>query len=455
MIKIPNLDQARFFFITLLLTISLNVSGQTTLSGRISTCDSLPLVKPNGFSSSDFMYVKKDSTTWMWQLGWYKAPIRLSAKDGTNGKDGVCPSCPPSSGGAVQNFGTVKWVSNESELRAAFEGYGNGTTTCIQLTQDIAITQSLNFAKTVNSRSKKLLLYLNGNTIYDNSQNGLPYVIGRIALDQNEALNTMQDVAIIIRDGEIRGKLNTTTILDIASTYGSIIEGVDFHTGKEAVHLRFCLMAAVRNSLVNNISSEAMIADMGNWTGANSSNSQSNSSRFEQVRVFNNTGAKAGFSAYAASGMVWEQSISEGGNPKYNWLFDGKSSSVVKDGLIHLCHSENTPSVAHVEAAITEGVFQVDGLFHQYKGVLLSAISQGGYPHFYVKNIPYMVSGSTFKVNNNNCIMNFEEMPSTWTITTTTNWEGGIVPYYYQQKGLNQSPFWIGRGIKINTTNIN
>lgn len=327
-------------------------------------------------------------------------------------------------------------------MRAALAGFGDGTTTAIFVCKDIgATTAPFTIPPIINSRAKKPCIYLNGNALYDNSPNGLPVLITRSTTTQDSALNKMQDVAIIIRDGELIGK-GTGTALDLAATYGTVIEAVDVTNFYDGDHLRFCLMAAVRNCIATNIRNQAFIADTGNWVGASGSNSQSNSSRFEQCRVFHYDGADAAFVANAASGMIWEQDISEGGTSNYGWKIRGAGSTVVKDGLLHMGHSENTPKIAHVSADMPEGVFQLDGLFHQYPGVVLDATSSGGYPHFYVRNIPYMVPASQFKIGSNNCIMTFEEMPSTWDASQTTNWVGGITPYYWQQKGMKQAPFW-------------
>lgn len=349
-----------------------------------------------------------------------------------------------------QTIGKLRFVTTRAALNSAIAGFGDGSVTSVYVCNDIGLTQPLIIPKIVKTKAKKVCIYLNGNALIDSSAAGLPYMIGRVTSTQDSALNLMQDVAVIIRDGELIGKSTTGTAVDIAATYGTILEGVDFTNTNEGVHLRFCLMAGVRNCLATNVRSESFIADMGNWTGASNSNSQSNSSRFEQCRVFNADNSKASFSAYAASGVIWEQCISEGGNSQYGWLFDAKNSPVVKDGLIHMGHSENTPSVAHVQASLPDGIFQIDGLFHQYKGIVLNAISTQGYPHFFVKNIPYMVSGSTFAGNNTGCIYTFEEMPSAWSAGTATNWTG-IVPYYWSQVGLNQSPFWkASQTIKVN-----
>lgn len=436
-----------------LLFIVLSLSANSQTAGRIWLGGSIPATKPTSFGTGDVWRDTILKITYRYKSGWYITTDQLTGAKGdtgAKGADGVCPSCPPASSGSVPGFGKMRFVSTEAELKSAIAGFGDGSVTSVYLTTDIPITSPIYIPKIVNTRAKKVCIYLNGNAIYDASASGLPYGIARLVTTQDSALNLMQDVSVIIRDGELIGK-GTGVAFDVASTYGTIVEGVDVTNWQDGYQLRFCLMAGVRNCLAGGIRNEAFVANMGNWTGADGSNSQSNSTRFEQCRVFNYPNAKAAFSAYAASGVIYEQCISEGDNSQYGWYIDGKGSSVVKDGLIHMGHSENTPSVAHVYCKLLEGVYQIDGLFHQYKGTLLSAESSGGYPHFYVKNIPYMVSGSTFKSASNNCIFSFDEMPSAWDASNTANWSGSIVPYYWSQKGLNQSGFWKGSpAIKVN-----
>ena len=452
--KVVNSEPMKRLLALLLIAAAFTAQSQT--AGRVWLGGSIPATKPTSFATGDVWRDTVAKISYRYKSGWYIPTDQLSGgkgdrgdtgATGAKGADGVCPPCP--TGTAPASFGKMRFVGTESELKSAVAGFGDGSVTSVYVTTDIGITSPIYIPKIVNTRAKKVCIYLNGNAIYDASASGLPYGIARLVTTQDSALNLMQDVSVIIRDGELIGK-GVGTAFDVASTYGTIVEGVDVTNWQDGYQLRFCLMAGVRNCLAGAIRNEAFVANMGNWTGADGSNSQSNSTRFEQCRVFNYPNAKSAFSAYAASGIIYEQCISEGDNSQYGWYIDGKSSSVVKDGLIHMGHSENTPSKAHVYVSLLEGVYQIDGLFHQYKGTLLDANSTGGYPHYYVRNIPYMVTGSQFKVNGNNCIMSFDELPSTYDCSSSANWVGGVVPYYLQQKGLNQSPYWIAPRLTIN-----
>ncbi len=351
---------------------------------------------------------------------------------------------------AQTSVGSTRWVSNETELRAAVAGYGNGSVTAIYFSDSIGIRQTLELPRTAPSGVRKWCMYLNGNGLYDISANGLAKMISRPVPDQNTALGSMITVAFIMRDGSLIGRSGTGTLLELTATYGSIIEGVDVVNAQTGIDLKFCLMAKVSNSLSNGIRGESYVANMGNWSGASNSNSQSNHTRFEQCRVFANAGALSGFSVYASSGVVREQCIVEGGNSQNAVLVDAKGSTVVKDGLDHLTHVENAPTVAAFNINMPDGYHIIDGIYSQYGTTLVSATSQAGYPKMIIKNIPYLMSSHKFKTGGNNVVWSFENIPNNYDILGTANWIGGLRPYYYSITGFDQSPYWKYNSLKFN-----
>jgi hypothetical protein len=275
-------------------------------------------------------------------------------------------------------------------------------------------------------------------------------MICRPVANQDDALNRMITTAIVIRDGTLRGNNLTGTLLELTCTYGSIVEGVDFVNGEYGCYFRFCLMGVCRNSLANGIRNTAYVADMGDWIGANNVNSQSNSSRFEQCRVFAVDGSFTGFADYAASGMIHEQCIVEGKNSKHAFFVDTKASTVVKDGLIHFSHIENQPTVSAVELSLGGGYYIVDGLFSQYPTTLVNAKANSNYPHVKVRNVAWHLSGHRYGTTGTAVVWEFDEIPATpLDLANGSAWNNGLLPYYYSIKGYNQSLFH-----KTNTQNI-
>lgn len=349
------------------------------------------------------------------------------------------------------SVGTVRWVSNETELVKAVAGYGTGEVTAIYFTDSIGIRNELKLPLNVPTDCRKWAMYLNGNGLYDISSNGLTKMISRPVPDQSTALNQMIQVAFIMRDGFLKGKSATGTLLELTATYGSVIDAIDVINGNEGINLRFCLMASVSHSISNGIRSESYIANIGDWSGASNSNSQSNHTRFEQCRVFGYLNAKSGFSAYACSGVVREQCIVEGANTQNGILVQGLNSTVVKDGLDHLTHVENTPTVAAFNIDLREGYHILDGIYSQYACTLVKASSSAGYPRMMVRNIPYLLSQHKFQCDpTTKIIWDFDNMPSNYDITNQNNWVTGVRPYYYYAKSFNQNPFFQYSGLNFN-----
>lgn len=362
---------------------------------------------------------------------------------------------PPAS--VAKKIGGIHFVTNEAELRAAFAGYFNGTTTAIFVCNDIGITQSLVWPQRVFTRSKKLVLYLAGSTIYDNSANGLPALLVRSAPYQKFALDSMQDVAIIIRDGELKGKNGTGTLVDVAATYASVIDAVDFTNANVGMWARFCMMMSVSGGLYGGIDSIASIYDMGNWAGATNSNSQSNHSSRERLRVFNMPNAKAAFADIAASGISNETMISEGCTecrPDYHFIVNSKGSTVVKDWRGKGIHLEREADSAGFKFRFAGGYGEIDGAFNQYPMVLVDAEAATGNPHLYIKNVPHFPGGTKLKTTGTAVVWSFDEIPHTFDVSNAANWVNGTKPVYWQQRGLKQSPFWNYNGLQFNNKSV-
>lgn len=369
---------------------------------------------------------------------------------GAQGPQGVqgIPGEPGSggAGGFVKSFGTMRYVGTEQELRTALAGWTNGSVNSITLYQDIPVYASIEMAHKAGNRSKRLIINLNGNAIYDASASGLAFLLGRHPASQTEALNDMVSSAIIIRDGALIGKTGTGILYEPGPTYGAIVEGVEFMNAAEAIHCRFGLMTMIQSCLATNVS-ESFIFDDGTgpngWPNASSSNSQSNSSMRECVRDFGRAGGHSSFSDYAASGIININTISEGGAKKYGWYVDSRGSTVVKDGRMISSHLEMQPTIAGIELKLSEGYYIVDGLYSQYPATLVSASAIRGYPHVYVKNVPWHLGNGQhkYKTGSNSVIWAFDDLHPTVDPSLAAAWVDGTMPYYWSVKGFNQSPF--------------
>ncbi len=127
-------------------------------------------------------------------------------------------------------------------------------------------------------------------------------VIGRPAPTNNSDANVMTNSIISISNLQINTLVPNITQfgIELGPSYFAVYESVNVSNMAEAIHLRFALNTTIRNcnSYGNNI---GWTADIGDWTGADNSNSQSNVTTFDHCIATMNEGDYA-FGVFAASG---------------------------------------------------------------------------------------------------------------------------------------------------------
>lgn len=350
--------------------------------------------------------------------------------------------------GSITDIGTLRFVGTEAELADAVKQHENGLTMHIILYNDIGLNNSIDLPKSTTAINPKLEINLGGNCIYDATSTGLPYLIGRKPNNQTEADNVMQSWGLHLYNGTLKGNDLTTVLLDLGATYNSEVHHIKVMNAQYGIWFKFCLMSTIRNCLSNNISVTPFLLDRGDWTGAGISNAQSNHSLIEQCRVFNLLGATSAFSVIDSSGTIIRQCISEGDTPQYHIYWDALASTTVKDGTIQNIHVESQALISGIKVIAADGHVIIDGIYSQHDQILIDVESNPGYPHIYVKNIPYFPGLSELKTNSNRVIWSFEECK--FDCTDVAIWNGGITPYYWYQEGFNQHKFINYSDIKFN-----
>jgi hypothetical protein len=179
---------------------------------------------------------------------------------GKDGKDGVCPSCPPTSGGsfpynivigtgndaAAMNAAIAANVSNNKPIYLV----GNVNTGIISVPKNA-------YRLTIIGYGSKWYGGLRRTTPTNNSDAN-EYIVARFVIEGIEFVGNQSIVA-----------------LDLGPSYMSAYRDLKFDGFLEAIHLRFALRTLIENcEAVNCVN--GFIADMGNWTGADNANSQSN-----------------------------------------------------------------------------------------------------------------------------------------------------------------------------------
>ena len=218
----------------------------------------------------------------------------------------------------------------------------------------------------------------------------------------NGGANIMVQARYQISGITIYGQGNTQKGFDFGPSYGAKYEscwGYDLGT---FIHLKFALRTYVINCFATGCNI-GFIADIGNWSGASNSNSQSNHTTFEACRTWSSPTATNAFKIVACSGVMISECIIEGKKVVNGIDFDGLNSTVVKDFTVRNTHfeCEQGATNAFIKVRMREGNFILDGAFGQYPAILLDAGSTAGYLLAHIKNIPYWVGVSGKAMYNN------------------------------------------------------
>lgn len=134
--------------------------------------------------------------------------------------------------------------------------------------------------------------------------------------------------------------------IDLQATLGSTITNCRMVGQSEAaVDLRFCLMARLQNVLVTNPKRQGFVLRQGDWPGANTSNSQSNSTVLDQCRVFSSKTTTNAFAVLNSGGVRMTDCISEGAEADRDLLLsavmNGDTASVATNPVVKSFTLEN------------------------------------------------------------------------------------------------------------------
>jgi hypothetical protein len=151
-------------------------------------------------------------------------------------------------------------------------------------------------------------------------------------------------------------------------------------------------------------------ADIGNWPGAGTANSQSNVTTFDHCRFNAASNSDYAIGIYACSGVVLRDNIFEGDKVRVCVDYDAKSSTVVKSFAAYNTHVEmvNGCTQAAFNLKLAGGIAVIDGIFGQYASYMVDAVNQGGNCVIDIQHQVYWVpNASTGKYyKNNGCAWN-------------------------------------------------
>jgi len=446
---------------TLLFVAYFAVQGQSVRDEYFKIVGKPTIVAPTlGSYSVDFtnkqVWRSTSKTTAQWTLETDTNIIKMylggrdgkDGKDGINGRDGVCPSCPPTSGGGstaetpfiyVKPYGSAATLAQAGIPTSNYTGFTVTSSDMVdwanlqqavidqektgKVIELIAKTYYVN--RSVQAGKYQSFVVIRGNYAKIATTNSTAFaVLGRPSPTDNGDANVMIQSIWNIENITFTGA-NTQVGVEPGPTYGvegsgSLFSQLQFNGLKEAIHTRFCLNADIIKPAFSNCVSGAII-DMGNWTGADNANSQSNNVRIYKPRWYGGGSQDAAIRYLAASGGVVDQPIIEGGGTlRVGIEFDGKASNVVKDGaIINGYHFENVNGAteAALKVRFAGGRFKHDGYFGQYSTIVADIGSASG-------NMEYDLTGMVYAVPKNGKL--FRNANSTYTGGFNT-YQGGAI----------------------------
>ena len=230
----------------------------------------------------------------------------------------------------------------------------------------------------------------------------------------------------------IRFEGNNTTDqkgLYVNATYGSKLVDCTFANLDIGADMGFALHTVVENCLgsQNETGFINLTNGVGKWTGASSTNSQSNKSVVHNCRDFAKAGADYSYRIHSSSGVKLQNITSEGANVVNAVDFDYGGSTVVKDFKCHDLHCENNPTDAVYRIRSGGGIINIDGLYTATADYLVD-FSTGLASTFNFRNMGF-VDGFTYLVRTNpqnGSIVSFQDCGRNNELLDPTLWENGL-----------------------------
>lgn len=333
------------------------------------------------------------------------------------GADGL-----PGTGSGGANVGSVRWVSNASELNSAWAGIASGTVRSINLAADITMSQPLVIPA---GYSRILEIHGHGNKLVVPAN---MTAISRQYASLQEA-NAGIDTQLRITDVIFESTNRTAKAINVEATYGTRIQGCRFYNFDTAIKCSWMMGTVIDQCYFweNNISIDL---DYARFAGGSNSASQSNHSIIRDCKFRHSTGQFGAVKSTAVSGLVVDHSIFEGiqDGPQYEIYFDDNGSTVVKEVTIKGCHIEQQPSVAGIYVKLNSGIANIDTIFSQYACNLVS-FNSGAYGKMILSNVPYLVAGTKFKNVNAAGRWRLINPIAEFSVTDTARWDGAIPTY--------------------------
>lgn len=449
-------------FVLLFLTTA--AFSQTPTAGRIWRGKTPPIYSSLGgkFTKADLWRDTVSHVYYAYNGGWYipedqlVGPVGPQGPYGPMGPAGKCPDCPTTSGGTValtdtsiHRIGKIAICYNEKDVSIALNDYKNNKVSAIWIVNDIGTLASFDIPWPGQGRSFETPIFGWGNIVYDNTKTGLPYLFGRKPINQTYAKDTMQGVAVVMKDlllkgakDELTGDPLTGTLLDIGATYGSNFDNVDLQNAKNGFMGRFCMMSEYQHSKTVNVRDTIFAFTTGNWQRSSPSNSesQSNSSLGTLLRGQSAKNGKVSFYDRGSSNVWWKQCVSEQDSTQYAFLSDDAGASTARNCGVENIHIEQKLGKAGVERRSSANeLYTVNGMYSSYANNILISSGSSAYGIMKVMRQGWIETGSKYQTSGG-VIWDVSESSFGEDLTDLKYWVNGTLPNTYSFSGYVGAP---------------
>lgn len=282
--------------------------------------------------------------------------------------------------------------------------------------------------------------------------------------DQAFSHKYMMDNNVVMSNGAIIAQRKKKTIgISYCSAFGGGLNNFFIYGCTIAAEFRFNLMGYCKQVRATESSYIGFLVTIGNWSGADYINSQSNVFRMEQTRSKISDGAYASFIVYQSACCINEQSISEGGTPDYHYIFDGKGSPLVRENTLNTFYVEAVWKKACIKEAPSGGIATANNLWVQptsklFKGALIDGTGSKAGSQINITNTGWITGQEQFLCDSttNSGRWRIDNILADWD--TSTFWVNGKLPVSYYGtilKGGRNSMIYNGYSINFNKQKLN
>ncbi len=217
--------------------------------------------------------------------------------------------------------------------------------------------------------------------------------------------------------------------INLNGSYNTKLADLNISNYDIGIKMTFTLNSTIDNVTVDSMNTYGLWLTYGSQYGGGVGSSQCNHSSISHFRNVSTSTQIAGIKCEAMSGLLATQNIYEGTAGQYGYYFDGIGSNTKECKFINN-HIENSPSQAGFYFRVSNGIYEVDGVYSQYTGTFIECDTLNylpdvgssptpGNPEVLVRKVANLQNAQRLKNTGSGCGWTFDHFipPSGFTLT--------------------------------------